>query len=201
MRSFTKYIFFIIAGIFLVLLLQRANILPDFREVFRSKPVMIENTPILIREVRELSQLITVTSFDEVVVDSVKSGPLAVMKVISGFPGMVDRIVIVAKGSVQAGTDLRFLTEEDIYVEGDSVAIRLPKAEIIEVIVNPSGFSTFTETGEWSPDAVNLVKAKAKRKMEYRAVQKNILQLAETRSRLLMENFLRAAGFKRVAVL
>jgi hypothetical protein len=86
-------------------------------------------------------------------------------------------------------------------VEEDSVTIRLPQAEILEVIVNPSGFSTFSETGVWSPDAVNLVKAKAKRVIEYRAVQKNILQMAESRSRMLMENFLRSAGFKKVTIL
>jgi hypothetical protein len=37
--------------------------------------------------------------------------------------------------------------------------------------------------------------------MEYRAVQKNILQMAENRSKLLMENFLRSVGFKKVTVL
>jgi uncharacterized lipoprotein NlpE involved in copper resistance len=77
----------------------------------------------------------------------------------------------------------------------------LPQPEILEVIVNPSGFTTFTETGVWSPDAVNLVKAKAKRVMEYRAVAKNILPMADQRARLLMENFLRAAGFTKVTVL
>jgi hypothetical protein len=152
-----------------------------------------------------MTQLISVTSYDEVVVDSAKSSSMDIVKALTGVstplsPPM-DRIVIVAKGSVQAGTNLRFLTESNIYVEGDSVAVQLPEAEILEVIVNPSGFSTFTETGIWSPDAVNLVKTKAKKVMEQRAVGKNILGIAEQRARLLMENFLRAAGFKKVTIL
>jgi|688.fasta_scaffold03154_8 hypothetical protein len=205
MTSLTRYIVLIIAGILAIYLLNRAKLLPDLRNVFRSKPVMVENTPVLIKEIREMTQLISVTSYDEVVVDSAKSSSMDIVKALTGVstplsPPM-DRIVIVAKGSVQAGTNLRFLTESNIYVEGDSVAVQLPEAEILEVIVNPSGFSTFTETGIWSPDAVNLVKTKAKKVMEQRAVGKNILGIAEQRARLLMENFLRAAGFKKVTIL
>jgi hypothetical protein len=192
MTSLTRYIVLIIAGILAIYLLNRAKLLPDLRNVFRSKPVMVENTPVLIKEIREMTQLISVTSYDEVVVDSAKSSSMDIVKALTGVstplsPPM-DRIVIVAKGSVQAGTNLRFLTESNIYVDGDSVAVQLPEAEILEVIVNPSGFSTFTETGIWSPDAVNLVKTKAKKVMEQRAG-------------LLMENFLRAAGFKKVTIL
>jgi hypothetical protein len=205
MTSLTRYIVLIIAGILAIYLLNRAKLLPDLRNVFRSKPVMVENTPVLIKEIREMTQLISVTSYDEVVVDSAKSSSMDIVKALTGVstplsPPM-DRIVIVAKGSVQAGTNLRFLTESNIYVDGDSVAVQLPEAEILEVIVNPSGFSTFTETGIWSPDAVNLVKTKAKKVMEQRAVGKNILGIAEQRARLLMENFLRAAGFKKVTIL
>ncbi len=202
MRTTTKYITIIIAGALFILLLQKTKMLPDVKDLFRSKPVLIANTPVLIKEIRELTQLITVTSFDEVVVDSVKPSTDMLNAItrmaINPLAPAKDRIVIVARGSVQAGTNLHYLSEADIHVDEDSVTIHLPQAEILEVIVNPSGFSTFTETGVWSPDAVNLVKAKAKRVMEYRAVQKNILQLAEKRSRLLMENFLLAAGFKKV---
>ena len=205
MRAYTKYIIIIIAAILFVLLLQKTNMLPSIGNIFKPKPVLIENTPVLIKEIRELTQLITVTSFDEVVVDSVKPST-DILNAITGIAinplaPAKDRIVIIARGSVQAGTNLRYLSENDIVVVEDSVTLKLPQAEILEVIVNPSGFSTFSETGVWSPDAVNLVKAKAKRVMEYRAVQKNILQMAETRSRMLMENFLRSAGFKKVTIL
>jgi hypothetical protein len=200
MRAYTKYIIIIIAAILFVLLLQKTKMLPDLGNIFKPKPVLIENTPILIKEIRELTQLITITSYDEVVVDSVKTST-DILKAITGLSLNPDRIVIIARGSVQAGTNLRYLSEADIVVEGDSVTLKLPQAEILEVIVNPSGFSTFSETGVWSPDAVNLVKAKAKRVMEYRAVQKNILQMAESRSRMLMENFLQSAGFKKVTIL
>jgi hypothetical protein len=205
MKPFTKYIIIVMAGILFILLLQKTNMLPNIGNIFKPKPVLIENTPILVKEIRELTQLITITSFDEVVVDSVKPSTDILNAIsrmaLNPLAPANDRIVIIARGSVQAGTNLRYLVETDIFVEEDSVTIKLPQAEILEVIVNPSGFSTFTETGVWSPDAVNLVKAKAKRVMEYRAIQKNILQMAETRSRMLMENFLRSAGFKKITIL
>ena len=200
MRAFTKYIIMVLALIIFVILLQKTKLLPGFSDIFKPRPVMIDNTPVLIKEIRELTQLITVTSYDEVVVDSIKEST-DILHALTGISLKPDRIVIIARGSVQAGTNLRYLTENDIQVEEDSITVALPPAEILEVIVNPSGFSTFSETGVWSPGAVTLVKAKAKRVMEYRAVQKNILQMAENRSKLLMENFLRSVGFKKVTVL
>jgi hypothetical protein len=193
------------AGILFVIILQRMDVLSSAGNFFKPKPVLIDDTPLLVREIRELTELITITSFDEVVVDSTKPSTDIINSItglpINPFVPPVDKIVIVAKGSVQAGTDLRRLMESDILVEEDSVAVILPQAEILEVIVNPSGFTTFSESGVWSPDAVNLVKAKAKRAMEVRAFQKNVLSLANQRSKMLMENFLRAVGFRKVSVL
>jgi Protein of unknown function (DUF4230) len=200
MKAFTRYISILLALIIFVILLQRIKLIPGFSDIFKPRPVLIDNTPVLIKEIRELTQLITVTSYDEVVVDSIKEST-DILHALTGISLKPDRIVIVAQGSVQAGTNLRYLTENDIQVEEDSITVALPQAEILEVIVNPSGFSTFSETGVWSPGAVTLVKAKAKRVMEYRAVQKNILQMAENRSKLLMENFLRSVGFKKVTIL
>jgi hypothetical protein len=204
MRFFRNYILIILALIIMVFILQKVNVIPGFKDIFRQKEVLIENTPILIREIKEIAQMITVTAYDEVVVDSVKANALDVVKAITGYSVMplstYDRLVIVAKGKVMAGTDLKMINEGNIMVDGDSVSINLPQVRILDVIINPSDFSTFTETGTWTNDAVTLVKAKARRKMEMRAVQNNILQIAENRSKLLMENFLKSAGFRRVYV-
>ena len=205
MKFFRNYMLIIIAFILAVILLQKVKILPGFKDIFKPKDVLIENTPLLIKEIREMAQMITVTAFDEVVTDSAKAGTMDVVKAITGisltpFSPPYDRLVIVARGKVMAGTDLKMLEERDISVTGDSVSVRLPQARILDVIINPSDFSTFTETGEWSKDAVTKVKVNARRKMEERALQNNILPMAENRSRLLMENFLKSAGFKKVYI-
>ncbi len=205
MKIFRTYILIAVTVILGVMLLQRLNIFPKIKEIFGAKPVLIDNTPLLIKEIRELAQLITITSYDEVVADSTKASSLDIVKAITGisfqpFSPPVDRLVIVAKGKVMAGIDLLGLHADDIVVTDDSVSVKLPPARILDVIINPSDFSTFTETGEWSNAAVTLVKLKARRKMEQRAIQKNVLYMAQARSELLMENFLKTAGFRKVYI-
>ncbi len=103
MKLFRNYILIIIAVILSVMLLQKVNILPGFNDIFKPKDVLIENTPLLIREIKELAQLITVTAYDEVVVDSAKASTMDVVRAITGISikplsPPFDRLVIVARG-------------------------------------------------------------------------------------------------------
>ena len=82
-----------------------------------------------------------------------------------------------------AGTDLSALMPDDFYIDKDSVSMQIPPARIFDVITNPSDFSTFSETGEWTPEAVTLVKQKANQ-----------------RSKAVMENFLRSLGYSRIHI-
>jgi len=205
MRLFRKYILIILSLFLVVFLLQRLKIIPGLNEIFAPKEVLIENTPLLIKEIKEMAQMITITAYDEVVADSIKGSTYDVVKALTGisatpFSPPMDRLVIIAKGRVMAGTDLLAIEETDIFTEDDSVSLKLPRARILEVVINPSDISTFTETGDWSNDAVTMVKIEARIKMEHRARDKNILTLAENRSKLLMENFLKTAGFEKVNV-
>ncbi len=205
-KGWTRYIFLIMM-VFVVLALLNMKWLPSFKNIFRSQPVTIENTPVLIKEINEMAQLCTITVFDEVVADSavikMKSAVNMLLPDISGFanlPVTGKRIVIIGKGRVVAGVDLKKLNERSISVEGDSVFLTLPPAEITDAIMNPSDFEIFSETGEWSNEAVTAVKIKARNKMIERALERGILSKANTRSIALLENFLRGLGFKKVSV-
>src|SRR5690606_29933348 len=75
MSKFLKNILFIAAFTLLVIFIfQKINILPSVKDIFSSKPVLIEETPILIQEINALSQLMTVTYTDEIVMDTLKTG-------------------------------------------------------------------------------------------------------------------------------
>ena len=87
-----------------------------------------------------------------------------------------------------------------MFVQGDSVSLLLPPAEILDAIMNPSDFETFSETGEWSSEAVTAVKVKARKKMIEKALQQGILNKSNTSSIALLENFLRGFGFKKITV-
>lgn len=202
-----RYLLIAVIAVVAVLLLLKTNWLGSFKNIFKAQPVVIDNTPILIKEINELAQLCTITAYDEVVVDSTVIQPKSAVEMIlpdfskfSGLPVTGKRIVIIGKGQVTAGVDLKKLQPQHFFILEDSIALTLPPPEILDAIINPSGFETFDEIGEWSSEAVNAVKIKARNKMIERALQQKILEQAGQRSITLMENFLRSAGFKKVTV-
>lgn len=203
MKFFRNYILVVVGIVIVITLLQKFKVLPSWDNLFSAKPVVIDETPILISEIKELAEMITVTSFDEVVVDSVKASKYDVINNLTGFsvPTLSptpDRLVIIAKGKVLAGTDLSGLMPDDIYVKDDSISMVLPPARVLDVITNPSDFSTFTETGEWPPAAVTAVKQKARDRIIRRALNNGILNRAQLRAGSVMESFLRSLGYKRI---
>ena len=194
MRSvLKKYITIIILLILVIFILQKINLLPDFKNIFRSKPVIIDSTAILIKEINDLSQLITITSYNEVVIDSVKQ----VKRLPGKFsPSLKASIVLIGKGKVMAGIDLKKITEKDISIIKDSINIHLPKAEIIYTILNPSDFETFAESGTWNADEVMQIKLRIRDRMNRLALEQQLLHKATERGKIILETFLRSIGFK-----
>lgn len=205
MRKFLQKYLWIVAVILLIIFLfQKISWLPSFKNIFSSKPVLIEETPVIITEINTLAQLITVTFTDEVVMDTAKIGngmpsllPTAIGTILT--PG-IDKLVIIGHGKVLAGTDLKNLQEKDIAVTGDSIHVNLPKAKILQTITNPSGFETFSEQGTWSEAAVTALKVKIRNTIEQHALQQNILQQADARAKNIIELFLKNTGFKKVEI-
>ncbi len=190
----------VVAGIWL---LQRINVLPTLREIFLPKPVLIDETPVLIKEIRSIGQLITATLYDEVVIDSIEitkgSRFVRTFNAIVPFrilPSADKQIVLIARGKVLAGTDLNLLTDSSLKISGDTVWLQLPGTKILDAIINPSGYEIFVENGNWSPQAVTAVKLKAREKMIDHAFEQIIIDKASMKTKAVMEDFLHAAGFK-----
>lgn len=191
-----KYLWrlFILLGI--LFLFQKIKWLPSFSDIFGSKSVKIDDTPILIKEINNLSQLVAITSFDELVMDSVKR-----LKSISIFlPEPTFKIVLIGRGKVMAGVDLKKLTGDDVFTSNDSVSITLPKPEILYSILNPSDFETFDETGNWSADEVTQIKIRMRDKMIARALEQNLLKKAGERCKTILADFFKNTGFKKVLI-
>lgn len=155
----------------------------------------------LVKEVKNIAQLMTMSSYDEVVVDSTKS-------LSTVFPGLFSakaiskptQLVIIAKGRIIAGTDLNELKEESVFIKGDSVSLLLPPAKVLDAIVNPSQFEIFIEETGWNEKEVNNLKVKARDLIVSRSIQQGLLKKADVKARQIMENFLRSAGFKKISV-
>lgn len=203
-KALQKYLVIATFALMIIFLFQKINWLPSFKNIFKSQPVLIEETPIIITEINALAQLITITFTDEIVMDTAKIGngmPSLLPTNIGTMlvPGM-DRLVIIGRGKVLVGTNLKTLQEKDIQVAGDSIHVLLPHAKILQTIMNPSDFETFDEKGNWNEDAVTALKIKIRNEMNRHAVEQNVLQKADTRCKNIIETFLRNAGFKKVEI-
>lgn len=205
MLKFLKRIVVIVAALLLIIfLLQKINLLPSFKNIFSSKPINIEETPVVIQQINTLAQLITVTYSDEIVMNSSKIGngmpSLLPMAIGTALTPSIDNLVIIGRGKVIVGNDLKNLDKNDISVTGDSIHLTLPHAKILQTIVNPSGFETFAEQGDWSEAEVTALKIKIRNEINHRAIQQNVLMKADERCKNIMEVFLGNTGFKKVMV-
>lgn len=183
--------FKVILVLAVILILKTTDFLPSW-DIFSSKPVTIDDTPIIVKDIRSLGQIITATYYDEVVVDSVIKHPFPQL------PLTDDHLVIIARGKVLAGLDLKGLADSSVTVVKDTVRMKLPQTNIIDVIINPGDYITFEETGKWSQEGVTAVKLKAKDKITGNAINKKIIEKANTKAKTVLEDFFHAAGFKVV---
>jgi hypothetical protein len=203
-KTLQKYAVLVAAVLVVIFLFQKINWLPSFKNIFGSKPVVIEATPVIITEINTLAQLITITFTDEVVMDTAKIG--------NGMPSLlptsigtiltpaVDKLVMIGRGRVLAGTDLKNLKEKDINVTDDSIHVSIPHSIILQTIINPSDFETFSEKGNWDESSITTLKIKIRNEINHRAIQQNILQKADARSENIIETFLKNTGFKKVTI-
>lgn len=203
-RFLRTIILLIIVAIAAIFLLRQYNPFTNFKNPFAEEPVTIDPSPVIIRQIKEIAQLMTVETYDEIVMDSARV-PKTQIPVIAPFgvfsvPG-INKIVLIIKGRTLAGLDLKELQPEDIQpFKKDSITIQLPRAKILEVIVNPSDVETFIEKGEWSPEAVTILKKNAQIKMVRNALEQNVLPKAEEKAITLVADLLRNSGFKKVTV-
>jgi len=188
-RLIKKPLLLLLALIIFIFLLNRFNV---FKGLFSSKSLLIDNTPLVIKEIKTIAELNTATLFQEIVVDS--TAPAAIIF------STKREIVLIIKGKITAGIDLTKLEDKNVFVKDDSVNIQLPAAIIRDVIINPSGIETFYEFGKWSNEEITLLKLSARNKLIAEAGRLNLLEKADRKARFVIEKFLKAAGFEKIVV-
>jgi hypothetical protein len=178
----------------------------DFmKNLFSHKPLLIDNTPLVITQVRNIAELQTAQLYAEIIADSVVYTQITVANEalrnigMSPLPAVGSRkLVLIVKGKVVAGLDLQLLKAEDIYVKDDSVSVKLPVARYLEVITNPADIETFIEEGNWTDNEVTAVKNKARRLLLQKAAQQQLLRRASEQSTGAITNLLQAYGFSHI---
>jgi hypothetical protein len=149
------------------------------------------DSPVLLREVQELSELVTVKYVMSHVMTKEKVTWLG-----------TDQILLVAQGVVKAGIDLRRMKEEDLRVVGKSVSIRLPRAEVTDnYLVEKYTYVYDRRTGLLVKPERTLegeARREALSQMLIAAHQSGIHKEAETRARELVARLFRQLGFEKV---
>jgi hypothetical protein len=133
------------------------------------RPLTIDDTPVIVSKIRSLGELTTACYYDEMVLSRTKPNAFSSSALGSLAEGLGkdvdDHLVIIAKGTVRAGLDLMEMTEEDIRFVGDTAYIRLPAPQYLDVIVNPSDFEVFAETGKWTHEEITGLQESARTRL------------------------------------
>jgi hypothetical protein len=205
MRLLRKIVFVVLLLIGGWWLLGKMDVLPSIGEIFRPKEVEIDQTPVIIQKIKPLAQLITITAYTEVAADTSRKTTIGerLRDVFNPFTLGVqttNNLIIVGNAVIHAGVNLQKLTPEQLYISRDSVHLNLPPAEILDVIVNPSGTDIFLEEGKWDNKAIIALKGEIRRRAVEEVTRRGVLYQAEERARVVLQNFFLAAGFQKVVI-
>jgi len=173
--------------------LAKIGLLPSLYSLLRGGAPKIEETPVIIQQVKNIAQMFTQTFYDEYVYDSgVLRTPLF---------NVNKRLIFIAKGEVISGFDLSELNEKSIIRRDKSIVVKLPPASILDVVINPSGFETFIEEGEITFEESKKFHEDARRIFDRNAREKGILKNSAEQGRQMLEKFFRLLGFESVDII
>jgi hypothetical protein len=173
--------------------LAKIGLLPSLSSIFHVQQPRIDETPVIIQQVKNIAQMFTQTFYDEYVYDTgvIRTPLLSVNK----------RLIFIAKGEVISGFDLSELSEKSIIRRDKSIVVKLPPARILDVVINPSGFDTFIEEGEISFEESKKYHEDARRIFDRNAREKGILKNSTEQGRQMLEKFFRLLGFETVDII
>lgn len=169
-------------------------------KLFGAGGVKIENTANVVEKVKKISELVTSCYYEEYVLQSKKSE----LKEVGIFKKSVDtlhhEIVITVKGTVRAGFDLSNIADDGIKVHGDTIDVKLPAPQILDIISNPSDYTIFEESGKWSHEEIVALQSQGKERTLNNALQHNLLLKANEAGKERVADLFRTFGFSVVNV-
>ncbi len=154
--------------------------------------------PTVIRQIRELQRLETVSYTMDKIVGGERENPV-LPRFLAG-----DRLLLVVHGEAIAGVDLSKLQPSDVVVNGRSISIHLPQAEIFTVRLDNTRTRVYSrDTGLFSTPDPNLegeVRQEAERQLQAAALQDGILKTADKNARQTLTTMLTGLGFGSVEI-
>jgi uncharacterized protein DUF4230 len=205
MRTSLLAIVAIIAVVVAVGVAQRLNLMPGWLNPF-AEETKDRTGPVVLKSIRDLSRYEAATGNFQVVVDLEKDAKF--------LPDSVrgKRTLFVGNGSVDAFVDFSRLSTGGVSVNADrtAVTVRLPRAQLEPTNLDPRHsyvFATqrgiFNRIGDFfggNPGDQQQLYTLAAQKIQAAAQQSGLRERADQNTKLMLENMLRALGFKKVTV-
>ena len=184
--------------------LSKLNLVPSLGELLAPKAVQIDETATIVKDIQPLAQLVTLSAYNEIVVDSVVNLPgVTVIQplmplIVPHMSSLNKAIVIIGKTVAHVGVDLRKITANDIRLSSDTVHLTLPPAQVLDVILNPSDVEIFIEKGSWSAETITGLKNRITALAVEQAVQKGLVEQSQRKIVEILTRFFEATGRKLV---
>jgi hypothetical protein len=185
-------------------LLSKMNLLPSLGELLEPKAVQIDETATIVKDIQPLAQLVTVSAYNEIVVDSVVNLPgVTVIQplmplIVPQISSLNKAIVIIGKTVAHVGVDLQKITAADIRLSSDTVYLTLPPAQVLDVILNPSDVEIFIEKGKWSPETITGLKNRISALAVEQVVRNGLIEQSQRKAMEILTRFFEATGRKLV---
>ena len=152
--------------------------------------------PVVVRQIQQLQRLETVRYTMDKIISGGHDNPYLPKFLVS------DRLLLLVHGEVIGGVDLGKIAASDVTVNGKTVSVRLPEAEILVTRLDNSQTRVYSrDTGLFSAPDPNLeseVRQEAERQLQQAALQDGVLKAAGQNARETLTSILRGLGFERV---
>lgn len=172
------------------------------------KEINIKDTKLVIEESKKIAQLFSSKYYSEIAIDSIKYIKIEKVDLTKSILSLSNttykdsletKIVLIASGNCYASNNLNNIK---VIKTSDKQTCHLivPKAEIINTVINPSDFNIFYDGGNWTEKEVQELKHRAVTKVKSLALKNGIIEKANERTSKLLTNFLKSADFKNIVI-
>lgn len=152
--------------------------------------------PSVVMKIQQLQRLQTVVYTLEKIVSGSQDSPY-LPRMLAG-----DRILLIVHGEVTAGIDLAALDPSNLKVNGDSIELQLPDADVFATRIDNEKTRVYSrETGllvRPDPDLESAARREAERQIRQAAIDGGILIAASSNARATLTTLLQGLGFKSV---
>jgi hypothetical protein len=154
--------------------------------------------PTVVRQIQRLQKLETVSYTMDKIIGGARDNAY-LPKFLAG-----DRILLVVHGEVVAGVNLGNIKPSDVTVQGHSISLHLPPAEVFSTRIDNAKSKVYSrDTGLFSSPDPNLeseVREEAERQLQQAALVDGILKSADQNARSTVSGMLTGLGFTQVAL-